>query len=81
MIRTAEKKGTTSQKEHRHCVVCGKMTSAADRYLCSPECEDMLNQHQTLLKKRKKISTMFFIFFIVAIVVMLIVYSLRGSAA
>ena len=66
----------SDQKEHRHCVVCGKMTPDADKFICSPECEAMLDQHQKLLKRRKSISTMFFIFFLVAVIALLIVSQL-----
>ncbi len=64
-------------EDHKHCIVCGKVTPA-DKFLCSKECEEVFKQHQDQLKKRKNLSTVFLVVLFVAVIVMLVLSSMAG---
>ncbi len=68
VIRIAE------PEDHRHCVICGRVIPP-DKFVCSPECEDVLKEHQKQLMRRRKIN-MIFLIFILVIFVAIIVASL-----
>lgn len=61
-------------EDHRHCIVCGKVTSP-DKFLCSPECEEMFERHQEQLKRRRTLTMVFF----VVLFVFVILLALSGS--
>ena len=54
--------------DHKHCIVCGKPVEP-NKTICSPSCEEIVNQQQ---KKMKRSKTMMLILFIVMFVVILL---------
>lgn len=56
-------------KEHRHCVMCGKVISSSE-YLCSEKCEKEFQKHQKRAGKRR---TIFMVLFIAMLAVFIII--------
>ncbi len=63
-------------EEHRHCIVCGKPTGA-DKFFCSPSCEELFKTQQKRMRRSRLIMLGLFIAMFIAIVVM---SALRGSS-
>jgi len=70
-----QSKGEKTIEDHKHCIVCGKPTTA-DKFFCSPSCEAVF---QTQQKKMKKSRTLMLALFVVMFVVMIVITSLKGG--
>ena len=39
-------------EDHRHCIVCGKVTEPG-KFFCSPPCEEVFKLHQKRLRRTR----------------------------
>ncbi|MEM2877963.1 MAG: DUF2116 family Zn-ribbon domain-containing protein [Candidatus Hadarchaeales archaeon] len=63
-------------EDHRHCIVCGKATSA-DKFFCSPSCEALFKQGQKRASRYRNL--MMVIFFLIFALIMATYLMRSGS--
>jgi len=56
-------------EEHKHCIVCGKVTEP-EKSICSPSCEEVLKKQQKQMARSRTIMLVFFVVMIIIIVVL-----------
>ena len=57
-------------EEHRHCVVCGKVTTQ-EKFFCSPPCEEVFK------KQQKRLAHTRFLIMLTLIVLFLLIFVFR----
>ncbi|HID60272.1 MAG TPA: DUF2116 family Zn-ribbon domain-containing protein [Hadesarchaea archaeon] len=62
-------------EDHKHCIVCGKATGA-DKFFCSPSCEDVFKKQQKRMARSRMVML---ILFVALFVVIMVISSLRST--